>query len=49
VRQLAYYGHPLYYYLGDRQPGEINCQDAEEYGGHWWLVAPNGQENRSRP
>ncbi len=48
-RQLAYYGHLLYYYVGDRQPGQINCQDAEEYGGHWWLVKPDGGENRSTP
>jgi predicted lipoprotein with Yx(FWY)xxD motif len=48
-RQLAYYGHPLYYYVGDRQPGQINCQDAEEYGGHWWLVKPDGSQNRSTP
>jgi predicted lipoprotein with Yx(FWY)xxD motif len=48
-RQLTYYGHPLYYYVGDRRPGQILCQDAEEYGGHWWLVKPNGQINRSSP
>ncbi|MGI8800901.1 MAG: COG4315 family predicted lipoprotein [Solirubrobacteraceae bacterium] len=47
--QLAYYGQPLYYYIGDRQPGQINCQDAEEFGGHWWLVKPNGRQNRSTP
>jgi predicted lipoprotein with Yx(FWY)xxD motif len=46
-RQLAYNGHPLYYYVGDRRPGQILCQDAEEYGGHWWLVKPSGQINRS--
>jgi predicted lipoprotein with Yx(FWY)xxD motif len=48
-RQLAYYGHPLYYYVGDRQPGQILCQNVEEYGGHWWLVKPNGQINHSSP
>jgi predicted lipoprotein with Yx(FWY)xxD motif len=48
-RQLAYYGHPLYYYVGDRRPGQILCQNVEEYGGHWWLVKPNGQINRSSP
>ena len=47
--QLAYAGHPLYYYAGDRQAGQINCQDAEEYGGHWWLVGPDGRQNRSTP
>jgi predicted lipoprotein with Yx(FWY)xxD motif len=41
-RQLMYAGHPLYYYVGDRAPGQILCQDAEEYGGHWWVVSPGG-------
>src|SRR5437773_2653056 len=37
-RQLTYNGHPVYYYIGDRVPGQILCQDVEEYGGHWWIV-----------
>jgi predicted lipoprotein with Yx(FWY)xxD motif len=41
-RQLTYNGHPLYYYVGDRAPGDILCQDVEEYGGHWWVVSPAG-------
>jgi predicted lipoprotein with Yx(FWY)xxD motif len=41
-RQLTYRGHPLYYYVGDRAPGQILCQDVEEYGGHWWIVSPKG-------
>jgi predicted lipoprotein with Yx(FWY)xxD motif len=41
-RQLTYNGHPLYYYVGDRLPGQILCQDVEEYGGHWWVVSPAG-------
>jgi len=40
--QLTYAGHPLYYYVGDRSPGQILCQDVEEYGGHWWVVSPAG-------
>jgi predicted lipoprotein with Yx(FWY)xxD motif len=40
--QLIYDRHPLYYYIGDRSPGEILCQDVEEYGGHWWVVSPAG-------
>jgi predicted lipoprotein with Yx(FWY)xxD motif len=40
--QLIYDRHPLYYYVGDRLPGEILCQDVEEYGGHWWVVSPAG-------
>jgi predicted lipoprotein with Yx(FWY)xxD motif len=49
TQQATYHGHPLYFFLGDSKPGEINCQDAEEYGGHWWLLRPNGAENRSSP
>ena len=41
-RQLTYKGHPLYHYIGDRRPGQILCQDVEEYGGHWWVVSPSG-------
>lgn len=41
-RQLTYNGHSLYYYSGDRAPGQILCQDVEEYGGHWWIVSPSG-------
>jgi predicted lipoprotein with Yx(FWY)xxD motif len=41
--QLTYAGHPLYYYVGDRSPGQILCQDVEEYGGHWWVVSPAGR------
>ena len=40
--QVTYHGHPLYYYVGDRTPGQILCQDAEEFGGHWWVVSPAG-------
>ena len=40
--QVTYHGHPLYYYVGDRSPGQILCQDVEEYGGHWWILSPRG-------
>jgi hypothetical protein len=32
----------LYYYVGDRQPGQILCQDVFEFGGTWLVVRPNG-------
>jgi predicted lipoprotein with Yx(FWY)xxD motif len=40
--QLTYAGHPLYYYFGDRRPGEILCQAVTEFGGTWYVVAPDG-------
>jgi len=40
--QATYYGHPLYYYVGDRRPGQILCQNVSEFGGFWRVVRPNG-------
>lgn len=40
--QVTYGGHPLYYYITDTAPGEITCQDVFEFGGTWYLVAPDG-------
>jgi predicted lipoprotein with Yx(FWY)xxD motif len=40
--QVTYGGHPLYYYIGDRQPGEVLCQAVEEFGGRWYVVTRRG-------
>lgn len=42
-RQIAYAGRPLYYYVGDRKPGRITCQNVVEFGGRWLVVRPNGK------
>jgi predicted lipoprotein with Yx(FWY)xxD motif len=42
-RQVTYAGRPLYYYVGDRRPGQILCQNVVEYGGRWLLVRPSGK------
>lgn len=44
--QVTYRGHPLYYYEGDRKPGQILCQDVVEFGGTWLVVSPSGQAVR---
>jgi len=41
--QVTYGGPPLYYYVGDRQPGQVLCQNVDEYGGLWLVVRPNGR------
>ena len=41
--QVTYAGHPLYYYVGDRRPGQILCQNATEFGGVWRVVRPSGR------
>jgi predicted lipoprotein with Yx(FWY)xxD motif len=42
-RQVTYAGRPLYYYVGDRKPGQITCQNVAEYGGTWLVVRPSGK------
>jgi predicted lipoprotein with Yx(FWY)xxD motif len=41
--QITYAGRPLYYYVGDRRPGQITCQNVAEYGGTWLVVRPTGK------
>jgi predicted lipoprotein with Yx(FWY)xxD motif len=40
--QVTYAGNPLYYYVDDRQPGQILCQNVSEFGGLWLVARPNG-------
>lgn len=42
-RQVTYHGHPLYYYVGDHEPGQVLCQAALEYGGYWYVVKRSGE------
>jgi predicted lipoprotein with Yx(FWY)xxD motif len=41
--QATYDGKPLYYYVGDRKPGQILCQNVQEFGGLWLVVRPSGR------
>jgi predicted lipoprotein with Yx(FWY)xxD motif len=41
-RQVTYAGRPLYYYVGDRKPGQILCQNVLEFGGLWLVVRGSG-------
>ena len=41
--QVTYAGRPVYYYVGDRKPGEILCQNASEFGGIWLVIRPSGR------
>jgi predicted lipoprotein with Yx(FWY)xxD motif len=40
--QATYAGRPLYYYVGERSPGQILCQNVEEFGGLWLVARANG-------
>ena len=41
--QVTYAGRPLYYYVNDRRPGQILCQNVAEFGGTWLIVRPSGK------
>jgi predicted lipoprotein with Yx(FWY)xxD motif len=43
TRQVTYDGHPLYYYVGDHEPGQVLCQAVLEYGGYWYVVKRSGE------
>ncbi len=42
-RQVTYNGRPLYYYMGDKSPGQVLCQNVAEFGGTWLVVRPSGR------
>jgi predicted lipoprotein with Yx(FWY)xxD motif len=44
--QVTYNGRPLYYYVTDRKPGQVTCQDVAEFGGTWLVVSPSGKAIR---
>jgi len=46
-RQVTYNGHPLYYYVGDRNPGDTTGQNLDQFGGAWYVLSAAGAQIRS--
>ncbi|HEY1237766.1 MAG TPA: hypothetical protein VGE91_05470 [Solirubrobacterales bacterium] len=44
--QATYAGHPVYYYVGDDEPGEVLCQAVNEFGGFWYVLRASGKAVR---
>lgn len=42
-RQVTYNRRQLYYYVGDKKPGQVLCQNVDEFGGTWLVVRPSGR------
>jgi predicted lipoprotein with Yx(FWY)xxD motif len=42
--QVTYAGHPLYYFVGDTNPGDIKGEDVQAFGAGWYLVSPAGKK-----
>jgi len=43
-RQVTYAKHPLYYFAGDRRPGDTNGQGLNQFGAKWYVVSPSGRK-----
>ncbi len=40
--EVTYAGHPLYYFLNDKAPGDTKGQGVNGFGGLWWVLNPSG-------
>ena len=40
--EVTYGGHPLYYFIGDKKPGDTTGQSLNNFGGLWFAVKPDG-------
>jgi predicted lipoprotein with Yx(FWY)xxD motif len=49
ARQVTYNGHPLYTFVKDHKPGEVNGQGVTAFGAAWFAVSPAGNQISSRP
>jgi predicted lipoprotein with Yx(FWY)xxD motif len=46
--EVTYAGHPLYYFVSDRRPGQTTGQGVNQFGGPWWALSPAGKEIHRR-
>ncbi|MEU0127175.1 MULTISPECIES: hypothetical protein [unclassified Streptomyces] len=42
--QVTYAGHPLYYYAGDKKPGETNGEGLDQFGAAWYVLDAKGKQ-----
>lgn len=42
--EVTYGGHPLYYFVTDRKPGQTTGQGVDQFGGPWWVLSSAGKE-----
>ena len=44
MTQVTYKGHPLYYYVKDKDDGDAYGQNKREFGADWYVLAPSGKK-----
>ena len=42
--EVTYSGHPLYYFIADKQPGQVSGQAIDAFGAPWYVVSPSGMQ-----
>ena len=42
--EVTYAGHPLYYFIADKQPGQVSGQGIDAFGAPWYVVSPSGMQ-----
>jgi predicted lipoprotein with Yx(FWY)xxD motif len=47
--QVTYNGHPLYLFVKDQKPGDVNGQGINAFGAGWFALSPAGNRIASRP
>ena len=44
AQQVTYNGHPLYLFVKDHKPGDVNGQGLTAFGAAWFAVSPAGNQ-----
>lgn len=44
TKQLTYKGHPLYYFIKDKDDGDGYGEGLKQFGANWYVLKPNGSE-----
>jgi predicted lipoprotein with Yx(FWY)xxD motif len=42
--EVTYHGHPLYYFAGDRKPGDTNGEGLKAFGAEWYVLSAAGNK-----
>jgi predicted lipoprotein with Yx(FWY)xxD motif len=42
--EVTYHGHPLYYFAGDRKPGDTNGEGLNAFGAEWYVLSAAGNK-----
>jgi predicted lipoprotein with Yx(FWY)xxD motif len=47
--QVSYDGHPLYRFVMDKKPGDVNGEGLTAFGGRWFAISPTGKRVSPKP